>query len=112
MPESTLTSKGQTTIPRDIRRLLGLKKNDRILYEVADERSPSNRRLLCTNSTRSSNLAFVVKDRRPQRRKCVRRSNAISFGAGRKRASEGESATRHQRHCSFSHRRSSNTFAS
>jgi antitoxin PrlF len=36
MPESTLTSKGQTTIPRDIRRLLGLKKNDRILYEVAD----------------------------------------------------------------------------
>jgi AbrB family looped-hinge helix DNA binding protein len=36
MPESTLTSKGQTTIPRDIRRLLGLKKNDRILYEVVD----------------------------------------------------------------------------
>jgi antitoxin PrlF len=36
MPESTLTSKGQTTIPRDIRRLLGLKKNGRILYEVED----------------------------------------------------------------------------
>jgi antitoxin PrlF len=36
MAESTLTSKGQTTIPREIRKLLGLKKNDRILYEVED----------------------------------------------------------------------------
>ena len=34
MPFSTLTSKGQTTIPKEIRRLLGLKENDRILYEV------------------------------------------------------------------------------
>jgi antitoxin PrlF len=36
MPKSTLTSKGQTTIPREIRKLLGLKENDRILYEVED----------------------------------------------------------------------------
>jgi antitoxin PrlF len=36
MHESTLTTKGQTTIPREIRRLLGLKANDRILYEVED----------------------------------------------------------------------------
>ncbi len=36
MPYSTLTSKGQTTIPREIRRLFGLKKNDRILYEVTN----------------------------------------------------------------------------
>ena len=36
MPYSTLTSKGQTTIPREIRRLLGLKENDRILYEVVN----------------------------------------------------------------------------
>jgi len=36
MPHSTLTSKGQTTIPREIRRLLGLRENDRILYEVED----------------------------------------------------------------------------
>jgi AbrB family looped-hinge helix DNA binding protein len=36
MPHSTLTSKGQTTIPREIRKLLGLKENDRILYEVED----------------------------------------------------------------------------
>ena len=36
MSQSTLTSKGQTTIPQDIRKLLGLKENDRILYEVED----------------------------------------------------------------------------
>ena len=36
MPHSTVTSKGQTTIPREIRKLLGLKENDRILYEVED----------------------------------------------------------------------------
>ncbi len=36
MPYSTLTSKGQTTIPREIRRVLGLRQNDRILYEVDD----------------------------------------------------------------------------
>jgi antitoxin PrlF len=34
MHQSTLTTKGQTTIPREIRKLLGLKENDRILYEV------------------------------------------------------------------------------
>lgn len=38
MPYSTLTSKGQTTIPGEIRKLLGLKENDRILYEVEDGR--------------------------------------------------------------------------
>jgi len=36
MSQSTLTSKGQTTIPLKIRKLLGLKENDRILYEVED----------------------------------------------------------------------------
>jgi AbrB family looped-hinge helix DNA binding protein len=36
MSQSTLTSKGQTTIPREIRKLLGLKENDRIVYEVED----------------------------------------------------------------------------
>jgi len=38
MSYSTLTSKGQTTIPKEIRRLLGLKENDRILYEVENGR--------------------------------------------------------------------------
>ncbi|MFQ6016871.1 MAG: AbrB/MazE/SpoVT family DNA-binding domain-containing protein [Kiloniellaceae bacterium] len=34
MPISTLTSKGQTTIPKDIRRHLGLKPGDRIRFLV------------------------------------------------------------------------------
>jgi len=32
--ESTLTSKGQTTIPKDIRDSLGLKSGDRITFTV------------------------------------------------------------------------------
>jgi antitoxin PrlF len=34
MPESTITSKGQTTIPREIRRHLKLKPGDRIEFIV------------------------------------------------------------------------------
>ena len=33
MISSTLTSKGQTTIPKEIRDVLGLKTSDRIIYE-------------------------------------------------------------------------------
>ncbi|MBM3858283.1 MAG: AbrB family transcriptional regulator [Verrucomicrobia bacterium] len=36
MLTSTLTSKGQTTLPRRIREALGLHPRDRILYELAD----------------------------------------------------------------------------
>ena len=50
MAYSTLTSKGQTTVPREIRKLLGLKENDRILYEIEDgkvaiKQAPSLREL-------------------------------------------------------------------
>ena len=34
MTHSTITSKGQTTVPAAIRRALGLKAGDRIVYEV------------------------------------------------------------------------------
>ena len=34
---ATLTSKGQTTIPRDIRRHLGLKSGDKIRFIVEDD---------------------------------------------------------------------------
>jgi len=34
MPVSVLTQKGQTTIPKAIRKLLGLKPNDKILYLI------------------------------------------------------------------------------
>ncbi len=38
MSVSVLTKKGQTTIPKDIRNLLGLKPNDKILYLIEGER--------------------------------------------------------------------------
>jgi len=38
MPQSVVTRKGQTTIPKEIRDLLKLKANDRLLYLVEDDR--------------------------------------------------------------------------
>ena len=38
MSVSILTKKGQTTIPKDIRKTLGLEPSDRILYVVEGER--------------------------------------------------------------------------
>ncbi len=38
MFESTITRKGQTTIPKPIRELLGLKPNDKIFYLVEDNK--------------------------------------------------------------------------
>ena len=38
MPVSVLTKKWQTTIPKDIRNLLGLKPNDKILYLIEGKR--------------------------------------------------------------------------
>ncbi len=37
MPKSTITSKGQTTVPREIRRALGVGPGDTLRWEVADE---------------------------------------------------------------------------
>ncbi len=37
MPFSTLTSKGQTTIPKAVRRHLGLKPGDKIRFMVEDD---------------------------------------------------------------------------
>jgi AbrB family looped-hinge helix DNA binding protein len=37
MYESTITAKGQTTLPKDVRDLLGLEPGDRIRYLVAGD---------------------------------------------------------------------------
>ncbi len=37
MPVSVLTIKGQTTIPKDVRKHLGLKPHDRIFYIIEDK---------------------------------------------------------------------------
>jgi AbrB family looped-hinge helix DNA binding protein len=39
MLHSTVTSKGQTTIPEKIRKALGIKPGDKLEYEVAGERA-------------------------------------------------------------------------
>ena len=38
MPISSLTTKWQTTIPKEVRNLLGLKPNDKILYFIEGEK--------------------------------------------------------------------------
>ena len=38
MPVSILTKKGQTTIPKEIRKVLNLEPNDKIFYQVEDQR--------------------------------------------------------------------------
>lgn len=35
MPKSTVTSKGQTTVPREIRQRFGIKKGDQLEWELA-----------------------------------------------------------------------------
>lgn len=39
MTQSTLTSKGQTTIPQEVRRALDLKPGMRLLYEIEGDRA-------------------------------------------------------------------------
>lgn len=36
MPESTITAKGQTTLPKDVRAALGLRPGDRVRYLILD----------------------------------------------------------------------------
>ena len=37
MPQSTVTAKGQTTIPRDVRTAAGLRPGDRVHYTVLED---------------------------------------------------------------------------
>jgi antitoxin PrlF len=49
MPTATITSKGQTTIPREIREHLNLKPGDRVSFNIEDGRvvlRPKNRSVM------------------------------------------------------------------
>lgn len=37
MPEATITSKGQVTIPADVRKAMGLGAQDRVVFTVLDD---------------------------------------------------------------------------
>ena len=37
MPYSTITTKGQTTIPKEVRVFLGISKNDKVVYYLEPE---------------------------------------------------------------------------
>jgi len=37
MPSATITSKGQVTIPKEVRQVLGLEVGDRLAFEVRDD---------------------------------------------------------------------------
>jgi AbrB family looped-hinge helix DNA binding protein len=53
---STLTAKGQTTVPREIREHLGLKPGDKIDYEIAADGSVRLR----TRKVRLADLAGIL----------------------------------------------------
>src|SRR5579884_4016653 len=58
--------------------------------------SPSRRRRRWMISTRFLSLRFAARGRRRLKSKCAPQSNRISFGAGRKRRSDGAAFARHQ----------------
>lgn len=58
MPVSRLTSKGQTTIPKEIRDALGLKPGDQIRFVLEDE----NRVVLSTPKRSIEELAGILHD--------------------------------------------------
>lgn len=58
MRESTITVKGQTTLPKDVRQALGLQPGDRVRYLILDD---GEVRLVRSRSVMS--LAGLLKDK-------------------------------------------------
>lgn len=63
MSTSTITTKGQTTIPRDIRERLGLSAGDRVEYVV----EPDGRVVLLPATRHVGDLAGILRHRAPRR---------------------------------------------
>ena len=61
MQESTVTVKGQTTLPRDVRAALGLTSGDRVRYVILD----GEVRLLKARSVKELRGALARPDQRP-----------------------------------------------
>ncbi|NIR32559.1 MAG: AbrB/MazE/SpoVT family DNA-binding domain-containing protein [Gammaproteobacteria bacterium] len=63
MSTSTITSKGQTTIPKEIREQLGLSPGDRVEYVV----EPDGRVVLLPATRHVNELRGILKHRAPAR---------------------------------------------
>ena len=61
MQESTITVKGQTTLPRDVRAALGLTSGDRVRYVILD----GEVRILKARSVKVLRGALARSDQRP-----------------------------------------------
>ncbi|WP_071796434.1 AbrB/MazE/SpoVT family DNA-binding domain-containing protein [Natronohydrobacter thiooxidans] len=61
MQESTITVKGQTTLPRDVRAALGLTSGDRVRYVILD----GEVRILKARSVKELRGALARSDQRP-----------------------------------------------
>ena len=61
MQESTITVKGQTTLPRDVRAALGLTSGDRVRYVILD----GEVRILKARSVKELRGALARPDQRP-----------------------------------------------
>ncbi|APZ50695.1 AbrB/MazE/SpoVT family DNA-binding domain-containing protein [Salipiger abyssi] len=76
MPESTITAKGQTTLPRDVRRALHLEPGDRLRYMVLD-----NGEVRISRSRPVSSLSGLLKDRVTRPVSLEEMDEAIAGGA-------------------------------
>ncbi len=80
----TLTQKGQVTIPRDVRRALGLKPGDRVLIALDGDRAllmPAHRRSL--GQLRGALPATVPFPGHPQIREEIRRQRGEALSQER-----------------------------
>lgn len=76
MQESTVTIKGLTTLPRDVRQALGLQPGDRVRYMILD-----GGEVRIARSRPVMQLAGLLKDRTDKRASLEDMEEAIAQGA-------------------------------
>ena len=76
MQESTVTIKGQTTLPRDVRQALGLNPGDRVRYMILD-----GGEVRIVRSRPVMTLAGLLEGRSPHRATLEEIEEAIAEGA-------------------------------
>lgn len=77
MVESTVTAKGQTTLPKDVRKALQLQPGDRLRYLVLD-----NGEVRLVRSRAAVSLSGLLKDQVQRKVTLEDMEEAIASGAG------------------------------